>query len=756
MSFVDLFPYVLVASKAILYVVAVVFFISGIDDLFIDCYYGIRSLYRRIFILPKYRPLTEEQLLQVSEQPIAVLIPAWDEAGVIRRMLENTLRTLNYANYHIFVGTYPNDPGTQREVEMVREKADNVHRIVCPKDGPTNKADCLNWVYQGIKLFEEENHLQFAIFVMEDAEDIIHPLTLKLFNYLIPRKDMVQLTVLPLPAKWRHFTEGHYTDEFAENHYKNLVVREFLSGSVPSAGVGCAFSRRAIETAASLARNQLFSIDSLTEDYDIGLRLQPYGMKQIFVKQALQRTVLKQGWFSRRQREVKVKEYIAIRENFPKTFWASARQKSRWIVGICLQGWANLGWRGNLATVYMLYRDRKALVNNYINIMGYWVLSVVLLYWLLLWLVPDAYRYPPLVARGSWIWYLIWVDTAFMAVRMGERCFCVYRFYDLPQALLSIPRFFWGNIINFVAGTRALYLYGKYLVTGKFIPWDKTNHIFPSEAELKAYRRKLGDLLLDRRFISVKQLDEALLRQQQDPRPLGRILMDMGLVQEEELIQVLGVQLLLSAREIDPYEVPLDLLGMVPREVAIQYAIFPVELTRAGRLVVATNDVLRRERLDQLEELLGRPVDLCLTTANNFAFAIQRGYQRLAEAQKEGRERTHLGQRLLARHLVTPAQLHEALKAQRQSYTRLGDILLELGLMDSATLDEAIRQYRAHGRLALRDFLVEHHYITPEQLHQALTVQEERFRRLGEILVGMQLVAPQQLEEILHTEGARA
>ena len=81
--------------------------------------------------------------------------------------------------------------------------------------------------------------------------------------------------------------------------------------------------------------------------------------------------------------------------------------------------------------------------------------------------------------QGSWIWYVIWVDTAFMMVRICERCFCVYRFYDLPQALLSIPRFFWGNIINFAAGSRALYLYGKYLVTGKFIPWDKTSHIFP-------------------------------------------------------------------------------------------------------------------------------------------------------------------------------------------------------------------------------------------------------------------------------------
>ena len=56
MSPIDFFPYLLVIAKALLYGVAVVFFISGIDDLFIDLYYGIRSLYRHIFILPKYRP----------------------------------------------------------------------------------------------------------------------------------------------------------------------------------------------------------------------------------------------------------------------------------------------------------------------------------------------------------------------------------------------------------------------------------------------------------------------------------------------------------------------------------------------------------------------------------------------------------------------------------------------------------------------------------------------------------------------------
>ena len=165
-------------------------------------------------------------------------------------MLDNNLRTVNYSRYHLFVGTYPNDPKTQREVEFVRERYDNVHRIVCPKDGPTNKADCLNWIYQGICNYEKEHGVRFDIFVLADAEDVLHPLSLKLFNYLMPRKDMIQLPVFPLEMKWYELTAGHYADEFAENHSKDLLVRERLTGNLPSAGVGCAFSRRAMTMVA--------------------------------------------------------------------------------------------------------------------------------------------------------------------------------------------------------------------------------------------------------------------------------------------------------------------------------------------------------------------------------------------------------------------------------------------------------------------------------------------------------------------------
>ena len=529
----------LVYTKILIIIVSLIFLVSGLDDLFIDACYFFRGLYRRLFIRPKYELLTEEKLLQQPEQLIAIMLPAWDESAVIRPMLLNIMRSLDYHNYHIIVGTYPNDLDTQREVELVREQHKHVHRITCPNNGPTNKADCLNWIYQGIKLLEKEQHLRFEIFVMQDCEDVIHPLCYKLLNCLFPPNDMVQLPVHSLPRKWYEITAGHYIDEFAQLHLKDLIVREMLNKSIPAAGVGCAFSRRAFETIAASNKNQLFSIHSLTEDYDFGFRLKQHGLKQSFVNFSVPRTIMKTNIWTHKSCQRTTQELVCIREYFPSTIKAAVRQKSRWVVGIALQGWANLGWSGDFWTKYMLYRDRKALITNLVNVLGYYVVFTVLAVRVTIWLNPEAYRYPPLLQKGTWVWYMVMINFCLVIERVVMRMYCVQRLQGWQQALLSAFRMIWGNVINFAATCRAIKLYARYLSTGKLITWDKTAHVFPSEAELQTFRRKLGAVLLEKRLITITQLEEALNRQKQQHRLLGTILLDMGVIKEDDLEQAL-------------------------------------------------------------------------------------------------------------------------------------------------------------------------------------------------------------------------
>jgi adsorption protein B len=741
----DSIAYFLVFVKCLLIFVATVFFISGLDDFFIDVFYIVRGLYRRLFVMPRYQPLTEEHLMLPREQAIAVVVPAWDESAIITKMLENSLHTFNYSRYHIFVGTYPNDPATSREVENVRELYDNVHCISCPHDGPTNKADCLNWIYQGIREYEKNNGEWFEILVLHDAEDVVHPLSLKLFNYLIPRKDMVQLPVFVLESKWHQFTAGHYIDEFAEYHLKDLLVRERLAGVVPGAGVGCAYSRRALDLVAEEHENQIFSTESLTEDYDLSFRLHKLKLKLIFVKKAIYRAVTRKSYWTGKPRVKEVKEYIATREYFPSTFMASVRQKSRWITGIAFQGWANIGWKGGWWTKYMLFRDRKVIVTNQVNALAYIVVITVLALWIADRYFADAYRYPPLVEAGTWLWYLILVDTFFLLWRLSQRVANVLRVYGWQHAALALPRVVWANSINFVAALRASYLFARYLVSGKLV-WEKTKHSFPTEAELAAFHSKLGELLLARRHINVHQLDEALRRQQRDPRPLGAILVEMGVVGEDELIQALGVQLRLSTSEIDPYQTPLEVLEILPRSVAARYSVYPLDIKGDGTLVVAAHQVPTYEQLEAIRKEVGRKIELCLSARSDVAFAIRRGYERLEE---DAIAQVMLGRVLLDHGLITPDQLEDALKVQRRAYRRLGDILIDGKMMAPEDLDAALDLYNSTGSGFLGEFLVQENYITLGELQKALQVQKSELPRLGEVLISQLHITQEVLEEVM-------
>ncbi len=513
---------------------------SGLDDLVIDLVFYARTLYRKLFRRHVIQPLTLAQLESIPEKKMVIIIPAWDESAVIGRMLLNTINTVLYRDYHIFVGTYPNDEATKLEVERIREIYPNIQVVVTPANGPTNKADCLNWVFQGIKVFEKDHDCRFEIFLFHDAEDVIHPLSLKYYNYLMPRIPFIQLPVFPLEQKWNHWTVGVYMDEFAENHTKDLRVREILSAAIPSAGVGTAMSREAMDYLATLRNNQLFDIRSLTEDYMMGLTLKDMPGRKILLQQEVEREVPVQDAHSGTRMVRKVKEFVATREFFPSTFGAAVHQKSRWILGISLQGWG-FGWTGRPGLDYCLYRDRKAVVANLLTVAGYLVVA----YWGLSYLVGllnPNWAVPPLVAVDEPAYKIVMVVMGLFFWRLINRVGCTWHIYGFSQGLLSIPRLFYGNFLNFAATCKAIHRYVRARIAGKVPEWGKTAHAYPSEDQLRTFRRKLGDLLLDRRLITAADLESALARQRTSGGRLGDILVDMGVLNADTLQLVLEQQ----------------------------------------------------------------------------------------------------------------------------------------------------------------------------------------------------------------------
>jgi len=473
----DLVFFCVFLIQILLAVLGFIFFVSGCDDLFIDICFVVWRLYRGIRPGGGRPSPSEQDLLRQPEKPIAVIIPAWDESDVIRPMLTNMLRTTDYGTVHIFVGTYPNDLETRGQVDLITAEFANVHQIVCGNPGPTCKADCLNWVYHGVARHERQHGIRFEIFVMDDCEDLVHPFALRLFNYMIPDFDMVQIPVFPLRRKWNDFVGGHYVDEFTEYHGKDIFVRRLLSGALPAAGVGCAFSRRALAAIAGDRDGELFNTGSLTEDYEFGLEVGRRGMRSTFVSHRLPPLSAYNGpWKPRDRADAR----IAVREYFPSTVRTAVKQKARWVIGIAFQGWSNLGWSGNLGMKYMLLRDRKTVITNQVCLFGYLIVLLILAFFTYSRLSPDAYNYPALVQRGSWLWTLLLFNVGFLLNRIWWRFYSVYRIYGWGQAFLAVPRQVCSNIVNGLATTRALFIFVRAAVLGRRIAWDKTAHVLPA------------------------------------------------------------------------------------------------------------------------------------------------------------------------------------------------------------------------------------------------------------------------------------
>ncbi|HDW0473586.1 phage adsorption protein NrfB [Escherichia coli] len=451
----DVFATWLYGLKVIAITLAVIMFISGLDDFFIDVVYWVRRIKRKLSVYRRYPRMSYREQYKPDEKPLAIMVPAWNETGVIGNMAELAATTLDYENYHIFVGTYPNDPDTQRDVDEVCARFPNVHKVVCARPGPTSKADCLNNVLDAITQFERSANFAFAGFILHDAEDVISPMELRLFNYLVERKDLIQIPVYPFEREWTHFTSMTYIDEFSELHGKDVPVREALAGQVPSAGVGTCFSRRAVTALLADGDGIAFDVQSLTEDYDIGFRLKEKGMTEIFVrfpvvdeaKEREQRKFLQHA---------RTSNMICVREYFPDTFSTAVRQKSRWIIGIVFQGFKTHKWTSSLTLNYFLWRDRKGAISNFVSFLAMLVMIQLLLLLAYESLWPDAWHFLSIFSGSAWLMTLLWLNFGLMVNRIVQRVIFVTGYYGLTQGLLSVLRLFWGNLINFMANWRAL------------------------------------------------------------------------------------------------------------------------------------------------------------------------------------------------------------------------------------------------------------------------------------------------------------
>ena len=566
---------------------ALAILISGLDDLTIDLAWAASWLHRKLRPRADLFPPGVRQLDSAPKRRIAILVPLWHEHQVIARMLEHTVGVVRYPEYHIFAGAYPNDPLTQEAIRGVASRLANVHLAVCPHDGPTSKADCLNWIFQHLLLDEERRGERFDIIVTHDAEDLIHPDELRWINLYSARYDFIQTPVLALPTPLMAITHGVYCDEFAEYHTRDLVVRPMLGGFVPGAGVGTGYRRDALERLAEASSNQLFEPEALTEDYENGLKMFRLGCSQAFVPP------LRSGDGS----------FLATREYFPQSWGAALRQRTRWVMGIALQGWQRNGWGKGPGEFYWMWRDRKGLIANPLGLAA----NLLFVYGLA---TAMWARVPPFASR------LVDVTLTLQMVRLAVRMACVGRVYGARFALGVPVRVVYGNVLNSAATVKAVTGYAVARLRGLPLRWLKTDHSFPTRAALLNQKRKLGEILVSSGRLTAAQLQRALANQPAGMR-LGEHLSRIGMLDEAGVYESLSLQQGLPTARVGAEDVSIRVARVFPRHAVDQWRVLPFRVVE-GSLHVASPDLPSSEMTAALQPVTGLPMRFHLIAPTEF------------------------------------------------------------------------------------------------------------------------------------------
>ncbi|TMF77864.1 MAG: type II/IV secretion system protein [Chloroflexi bacterium] len=115
---------------------------------------------------------------------------------------------------------------------------------------------------------------------------------------------------------------------------------------------------------------------------------------------------------------------------------------------------------------------------------------------------------------------------------------------------------------------------------------------------------RLGERLLAKRVITEAQLRHALQIQPQSARPLGRVLVELGVLDEDRLTAVLGEHLDVPVVNLGRQEVDAEAARLVPEEFARRHVVLPISREN-GDLGVAMADPANLHLINDLRLITG-------------------------------------------------------------------------------------------------------------------------------------------------------
>ena len=252
---------------------------------------------------------------------------------------------------------------------------------------------------------------------------------------------------------------------------------------------------------------------------------------------------------------------------------------------------------------------------------------------------------------------------------------------------------------------------------------------------------ELGQLLVDEGLISNEQL--ALARGEQNGARIDKTLIKMGLVSEDAVLKTLSAEFGLDYIDLKEVTVDVELLNLFPTSAIYRHSLLPL-YRQNGHVVVATDDPLNLEGIDELSTVSGLRLEPVLTRSNELELRIREllgvGGDTINELV---RQRSEEGIELLEEIEEDFGELAEG--AQAPSVIRLvNELLIEAVKLGTSDIhiepqEHSLRvRYRIDGMLRIQPVPPEinHFYsaiVTRLKIMSHLNIAEKRLPQDGRI-----------------------
>lgn len=121
-------------------------------------------------------------------------------------------------------------------------------------------------------------------------------------------------------------------------------------------------------------------------------------------------------------------------------------------------------------------------------------------------------------------------------------------------------------------------------------------------------KKRLGEILVKEGFLTEEMLKQILIDQKKTDLKFGQYVINRGVVQEKQIIDLLSEQLNIKKYHINDFPLDLELVRYIPIEIAQKNKVVPLKI-KGNLLMVAIVDPLEITTLDYIEKLNNMEVE---------------------------------------------------------------------------------------------------------------------------------------------------